>query len=388
MVSSDAHAHISNCSTFVVIVHRQENTALDTRYAVQVSESTEDPEWDTFVAAHPGGDHAQTSLWACLKAMQGGAAMRILIREGRQVVAGAQLLLRRVSISQIGYVPKGPLFAADDPELLELMMEQLREVARRYRLQYLAVQPANSNTQLVELLTNWKYVPTPLEVASTATTRINLTADHDAILSAMNRDTRYGIRRSGRDGVTVREGTFEDLPTFYHLLMNTSDRQRFHTYELLYHEEMWRLFAPPGYLKLFIAEYEGKPTSAATMMTFGDTVVGKQRGWSGEYSNHHPNQALDWAMIQWAKAAGYCYFDMGGFNRQVAQQLLAGEPLPEEYHQSPLSYKLGYGGEIVLFPECYAYIPNPVLRAAFRLATSTLANWPLVKRTLNHLRTT
>jgi hypothetical protein len=93
-------------------------------------------------------------------------------------------------------------------------------------------------------------------------------------------------------------------------------------------------------------------------------------------------------MIQWAKAAGYRYFDMGGFKRQVAQQLLAGEPLPAAYQQSPLSYKLGYGGEIVLFPECYAYIPNPALRTAFRLATGALADWPVVKRTLNQMRTT
>jgi peptidoglycan pentaglycine glycine transferase (the first glycine) len=357
------------------------------QYHVEWSEEVENPQWDQFVAGHPGGDHVQTNLWARLKNTQGWKATRLIVYDGERIAAGAQMLYRRTTMGCFGYVVKGPLFADENLGLTELVMAELREAQREHRIHFLAVQPAITDTQMEARLIDWEYDASPIEVASTATLCLDLTPSTDDLLAAMRRETRYGIRRSAREGITVRMGTRGDLPIFLDLLGYTGERQGFSTYPLDYYQQMWDLFAPPGYLQLFIAEYEDEPVSAATVIAFGSTVIGKQRGWSGQHSKRRPNEGLDWAMIQWAKAQGYRSFDLGGVNREAARLLLADAPLPDEYKQGPLTYKLGFHGDIALYPRCYARLANPFLQSITRLATQHMASTPLVKRFVSQMRT-
>src|SRR5262245_16348561 len=111
-------------------------------YQIRLSQATEDPDWDAFVAQTPGGDHVQTSLWAQVKAAANWRAARVVVAHGQTVVAGAQLLFRPLPLAgAIGYVPKGPLVAVDDPALRALIMDQLVHAARALHVRYLAVQP-------------------------------------------------------------------------------------------------------------------------------------------------------------------------------------------------------------------------------------------------------
>ena len=101
-------------------------------YQVQTSEKPEDPDWDSFVAGTPGGHHVQTSLWAQVKAILGWQAVRVVVYQGDNIVAGAQMLMRSLPVGgAIGYVPKGPVCAAGGLALLELVMTELHHVAQR-----------------------------------------------------------------------------------------------------------------------------------------------------------------------------------------------------------------------------------------------------------------
>jgi lipid II:glycine glycyltransferase (peptidoglycan interpeptide bridge formation enzyme) len=221
-----------------------------------------------------------------------------------------------------------------------------------------------------------------LNLAPNATVMLDLSNSLERLLSNMRKTTRYDVKASQRKGISVREGRREDLGTFSQLLSETAKRQKFAHPGQNYYEHVWGLFSPGGHIKMFVAEYEGEPVSAALMMAFGDTVTYWKTGWSGGHGSRYPNEAVQWSAIQWAKSQGYRYYDFGGISRPLAIGLLAGKSdyNPKEHGTS--FYKLGYGGEVKLLPEASAYIYNPVLR---RIA-SRASNSGAVSRMLSRLR--
>jgi lipid II:glycine glycyltransferase (peptidoglycan interpeptide bridge formation enzyme) len=351
-----------------------------------VSREAVDREWDAFLAATPGGHHVQTSMWARLKAALGWSAVRLIVKDGGEIIGGAQMLLREYGRRlRIGYVPKGPIFFPGNQHVAARFMRAFREQVRAENLRCVIVQPANE-TAPISALQACHYRPVRLATFLQATTVIDLSQPLDDILRRMRPKTRKSIRQSQQRGVRVRRGSEEDLDTFFGLFSATSNRQGFQDYSRSYFERLWKLFGAGGHVQLFVAEVEGKPVSAALRMAFGETVICKKRGWSGEFGNLRPNEALEWAAIQWAKDAGYRYYDFEGLPRRTAEAVLCGEPLPEENVQSPASYKLGYGGDVRILPETLAYFSNPLIRWGHRVVYPRIASWPIMDRLANRLK--
>lgn len=340
-------------------------------YQARLSYAEEDLDWNTFLAATPGGHYVQTSHWARIKARYGWRMLRIVVAQDGRIVAGAQLLLRRLSfLGTIGYVPKGPLLADTSPELLRYMLDTLHQVARAQRVRYLAIQPPSNGRMLARQLDAQGFLPQPKLGTCTATILIDLSPDLDALLAQIKKRTRANIRRAQELGVTVREGSASDLEAFYQLLVIAGRRKNFPIYSRGYYTALWNALEPHGQIKLFIAEYAGEPVSAQLAIAFGDTLYSHVSAWSGLHGSCKPNEALDWAAIVWAKTNGYRFFDFEGINPSVAYALLHGQPLPStpspDADPMVTSYKLGFGGQITLLPVACDHLYNPLLRRAYR----------------------
>lgn len=339
-------------------------------YEVKTSDATQDPAWDAFLAAVPGGHHVQSSLWSQVKALLGWRVARIIVTYQGLITAGAQLLIRPMPlVGAVAYLTKGPVCVSTDVGPAELIINEVWRVSRAHRVQLLAVQPPNNGHAMISLLAARGFKLSSLELAPTATILIDLTPDIKAILAGMKRQTRQNIRRSEREGITVHEGTERDLHTFYGLYVATSQRQRFPLYSEEYFRRMWQVFEPHGHIKLFLARYGAEAVSALLIVPFGDTVIAKVLGWSGFHADRRPNEALFWASIQWAKGHGYRCFDFDGIDPAGARAVLRGEVLPESLQHSPDFFKLGFGGQVVLYPEAYDQVPNPILRWIYRKAS-------------------
>src|SRR5271157_4421491 len=95
-------------------------------YEVQVSREMDDPEWDAFLRATPGGSYQQTSFWARAKSFVRLRPVRVVIKHSETIVAGAQMLIRRVRpLGAVGYVTRGPLVAREHPGLARQVIEEL-----------------------------------------------------------------------------------------------------------------------------------------------------------------------------------------------------------------------------------------------------------------------
>ncbi len=195
---------------------------------IVINAAPRDPAWDDFLASVPGGQHVQTSLWAQVKAELGWRAIRIQLGDDRQLIAGAQLLLKPLSImGALAYLPQGPLLRHRDDALADVLLGAVHRAARAHRVRYLVVQPSDGDSDMMSRLSRHGFRPSALEVGPTATMRIDVTQDLDTILAQMKAKTRYNIRHGERRGITVREGTGQHVPLFYQALVATSQRQGF-----------------------------------------------------------------------------------------------------------------------------------------------------------------
>jgi lipid II:glycine glycyltransferase (peptidoglycan interpeptide bridge formation enzyme) len=319
------------------------------------------------------------------KLTAGFRTRRFTINNDEVILGGAQMLYRRLPLGgRIAYVPLGPVLASDDSEVVNLAIASLHRIARQEHVSYLAVQPPRGGGAFARRLLNLGFSPALLDLAPTASVIINLSNNLDCILSKMRKTRRYDIRASQRKGVTVRDGRLEDLDTFYKLLIATARRQAFSTFDKNYLYEVWRTLSRSEQIKMFIAEFEGKAVSAALMMTFGDTVTYWKGAWSGEHGSRYPNEALQWAAIQWAKSRGYRYYDLGGINRGFAKSAIAGD-ISKTQH-SVAFYKLGFGGDIELFPEAFIYVYNPTLRRLWSAISKREREQALLRNVLDLVR--
>jgi lipid II:glycine glycyltransferase (peptidoglycan interpeptide bridge formation enzyme) len=355
--------------------------APDAGYHVRLIDTSFDPAWDAFLAAAPGGHYAQASLWAQAKMPLGWQVMRVVVTHSGQIRAGAQVLIRRLPlIGAIGYVPRGPLVAGDDHQLAALVTAWLLKVTQVYRLRYLLVLPPHSNEAIIQELLRSGCRPRARAETHTATALIDLTHDTDSILQAMRKSTRHNIRAALRHGMTIREGTADDIDIFHSLMLATGGRRRFPAFPKSYYRGLWNILHPAGWLHLHIAEYAGEPVAASLTISLGDTVTDWAGAWSGQHGKAHPNELLLWSTVNWAKARGHRYFDLDGINPTVA----GGAVAPDPHTDGGTFFKLGFGADPVLYPGPYEYIPNPALRWLYTAIAHSIAAEPL-RRRLEHI---
>ncbi len=325
-----------------------------------------DPAWDAFLASVSGDHHAQTSRWGQLKASKRGGVVRLLTRRDGEIVAGAQIMLLRLPLlGSVGYIPRGPVVAEQDPEIVEPLLDALRKEAKHLGIRYLLMQPPDGEERLEQQMPDFGFLPSEFAPQPTATVKIDLERDCDALQSRMKKNTRRLIRHGISVGLTSREAIEDDLPIFHALLAASAERQGYAAVSLEYLQSMWQLLAPPGWIKLFLVERDGEPIASQLVVAFGDTVVAKSIGWIGHDSSLGANQLLEWVVITWAKQAGYHYYDFEGIDSKLAKAALSGSGRVTPQSNGRTYFKLNYGGDIVFLPGGYEHLEPGLLRCVY-----------------------
>jgi lipid II:glycine glycyltransferase (peptidoglycan interpeptide bridge formation enzyme) len=288
----------------------------------------------------------------------------VFVANGERIIAGAQLLIRPIPLAgSVGYVTKGPLISDENQGLAALVLENIMQQAQQRRCQLLVIQPPNNGGYLSHALESLRFHTSTFELAPTASLVIELRQGPQLIMEGLKRETRRNIGRSERAGIIVKEGGSTDLATFYDLYRVTARRQGFTPYQRHYFDALWQSLAPRGWISLLLACHENEAVAAQLLITFGDSVIAKMVGWSGGHSKCYPNEALLWASIMWAFNHGYKTFDLEGLDLPGARARLNGRAFSTP---SIDKFKYGFGGEVVLYPSAYDYLPNKMFDWLYR----------------------
>ncbi len=321
-------------------------------------------DWNSFVIASPRGHILQSSQWGRLKEQFGWQVTRVAIQNRNQWLAGAQVLFRPtpLGLRTIAYVPKGPITDWADEEATHALLDALHRLCRQNRAIFLKIEPdVPENSALAQRLIDLGFHPSPQTIQPRCTILLDLTPDLEDILARMKSKTRYNIRLAARRGVTVREGTVEDLPEFYRLMQITSQRDRFGIHSRSYYETAHRLFVPPKLARLFLATYEGKVLAGIMVFALG------QRAWymygasSNEHRNLMPNYLLQWEAIRWAKGRGCLTYDLWGIPDEEEEILESEFTKRSDGLWGVYRFKRGFGGQVVHYLGAYDYVYSPPL---------------------------
>lgn len=314
--------------------------------------SQNDAEWDAFVAAHPQGSVLQTTRWAQLKNEFGWTSHRVWLRREGQLVAGAQVLFRSALLGMVrmAYIPHGPLVDWRNDEQVAVLLNQIDLSCYEHRAGILKMEPLlwqedMPREQWLALCEKYELNPDTDTIQPPRTLVVDLRPDEDEILAAMKQKTRYNVRLAGRRGVTVREGTIEDIPAFNALMQATGQRNEFGVHNPAYYHSAFKIFAPE-HAALLLAEYAGQLLAGIMVFATGQKAAYLYGASSEEERQRMPTYLLQWEAMRWAKARGCTEYDLWGVPDAPEETLEADFTERNDGLWGVYRFKRGFGGEL------------------------------------------
>lgn len=315
--------------------------------------SEADAEWDTFVDSHPNGSVLQTTQWARLKNRFGWTSHRVWLKQDGEIVAGAQILFKSIAmrLARFAYIPHGPLVDWHDEEQVKVLLNQIDFAVYKYNAGFVKLEPALWQSEMADA--EWRTICQRHDLICDTddlqppqTILIDLTASEDEILARMKQKTRYNIRLAAKKGVTVRQGDRSDLKTFNELMRVTGQRDGFGVRAPEYYRDAFLFFEQSGDVALWFAEFEERPLAAVMAFKTAGTTYNLFSASNNEERNRMPNYAVQWAVIQWAKANGCHSYDLWGVPDAPEAELEAQFTERHDGLWGVYRFKRGFGGEV------------------------------------------
>jgi len=322
--------------------------------------------WDEGIA-RAGGRLLQSWRWGAFKARHGWGVERARVeRDG--ATAHAQILFKHRGPLAYGYIPRGPVLSADDPDLLRALFREIDRVCRRRRAISVVLEPERPLP--LQAAGGPVLLPGPPHVQPERTVRVRLLAD-EPLLMQMHQKTRYNIRLANRRGVTVAvESPDVAFADFFALMEETSLRNEYPIHAAEYYRDAIETFRGDG--AMMLARVEGGDAAAALIVVgFGEEAVYLYGASSTQYRSHGPGFALQFEAMRWARDHGCSQYDLWGIpaTDPESTRAEAGDRLATtrgDDWRGLYEFKVRFGGEIVSYPPTLERPYLPVLPALAR----------------------
>ena len=309
--------------------------------------------WNLFVSAQPSGHILQSWEWGEFKARGGWRPIRLALKDGARIRGAAQVLLRTLpyGLGRLAYVPKGPVLDYSRPEEVRQMLDALRDLAARYRVISLKIEPEVLQSETLDAeLRDLGLEPAP-PVQMRSTIWVDLTPSEEEIMARQKQKTRYNTRLAARKGVTVTSGGAADIDAWYDMYETTAERDTFGIHDREYYRQALETLQPRGMANLLLARHEGDLLAGIIVFCFGNKAQYMYGASSNEKRNLMAPYLVQWEGMRWAKSRGARVYDLWG----IPDRLEENEDLWGVYR-----HKRGYGGEIVRYVGAFDIVRLPV----------------------------
>jgi lipid II:glycine glycyltransferase (peptidoglycan interpeptide bridge formation enzyme) len=188
----------------------------------------------------------------------------------------------------------------------------------------------------------------------------------DEVLKGMNQLWRRNIKKAAKEGVEVSVGSRDDLEAFHDLYVHTAERDHFTPRPLRYFETMHDALVadvpeggdPGDRFKVWLARHDGDLVASTIAIRVGEHAWYSYGASSTEKREVRGSNAVQWAMIRDAIAAGAAVYDLRG----ITETLDA-----DDSHVGLIQFKVGTGGEAVEYAGEWDLPINRPLYKAFQL---------------------
>jgi peptidoglycan pentaglycine glycine transferase (the first glycine) len=336
----------------------------------------DEPAWQALLGRSSAGDFLHDWAWAEVAAFDGQPQRRFVLEEESEIVALIAAQERRLPLGRaFWYVPHGPVLDYADSragEWLRAVTIGLREVGRGSRVVAVKLEPRiEADAPAAALFARLRPDPRPVQVGQTR--EVELT-DDEALLASFDKDTRYAVRRSQREGVEVRVLTDASdaapIAALHELVLETQRRAGFPLPPLERYRIAWAALGGAGRASILEARRGNELLASGMLVVEGERSFylfsGSRREDAGE-PKHYASYLLQWEMMRRARDLGSRLHDLWG----IAP---AGATPDHAWHGVGL-FKKGFGGREVRWAGTWDVVIDPTLyrlRAAVAMARSAI----------------
>ncbi|WP_347353206.1 peptidoglycan bridge formation glycyltransferase FemA/FemB family protein [Intrasporangium sp.] len=180
------------------------------------------------------------------------------------------------------------------------------------------------------------------------------------LLAGMNQLWRRNIKKTVKNGVTVRVGDASDVPAFHALYLETAERDGFTPRGVGYFAGMYAAMSAedPDRIRVYLAEHEGDVLAATIWVRVGEHAWYSYGASSATKREKQASTAIQWQMMRDALAAGASVYDLRGITNTLDEQ---------SRQFGLIRFKVGTGGEAVRLVGEWDLPLNPLLYKAFDL---------------------
>lgn len=317
-------------------------------------------ELDAFVRRQPNCHFMQTSFWGRVKT--DWAWRGLICRDSRGEICGTMALLEhrlRFCNASLLYAPRGPIFR-DNAAFAELISAAKDYAAQRHAY-VLRIDPAISENDVQFASMTHEFRRNTATDFSLFQPRMCYCLDlrgktEDVLFAGYHATTRRNIRIALREGVTVRRGGIDDLPSFCKMMAQTAAKSGFLPRNAAYFRAF--LTGMGENATLWLAEKDGIPLAASISVTYGCKSWFMYGCSDPNRLKEHPNELLQWTMQREALRGGCDWFDLRG---------VEGEPTPQNPKFGLHAYKQHFGAEFRAYIGQLDAVLRPNVDRALRL---------------------
>ncbi len=331
--------------------------------------------WDAFVTAQPRAHVLQLAAWGDLKRAFGWDADRVALLDNGRIVAGAQVLFRRLPfrLGTMAYLAMGPYVAenAAGASYTASLHRTIDTCARRHRAAFLKWEPGIIDTETAGARDaapqELGFRPSAQTIQPPRTILLDISGDDETILARMNQGTRRKIRQSQKNNLRYWEASRADVSIFNAMMHTTGARNAFGVHAPVYYERAYDLFVPQ-HAALILAEHEGDALAGIMVFAVGQTAWYLYGASSDTKRNLMAAYGVQWAAIQWAKARGCTTYDLWGIPDADEAVLEAQFQERSDGLWGVYGFKRGWGGQVVRSLGAWDKVYNPLVYNAYKVA--------------------
>jgi len=302
---SRENKEVSSFSRVCFHNHYTTYLAVYNRGMIELQRCTRQEVWDDYVLDN-GGHPLQLWGWGQVKTAHGWTVDRMLAYDDEKIVAGAQILTRKVvfPFRAISYVPRGPVGEQSSSE--DFLRAIAQYAKREHHSVALSLEPDSEEFPLYQ---GWK--KTSNSIFPSQTIILDLEKSDSDLLATMVKKTRQYIRKSAAEAITIKSvRTKDDLEKCLAVYHETSKRASFNVHADQYYFDVFNLMG--DHSPIFAAYVDDQPIAFLWLAISSDTAFELYGGMNDIGKQLRANYALKWHAIRKTKEWGLSRYDFGG----------------------------------------------------------------------------
>jgi lipid II:glycine glycyltransferase (peptidoglycan interpeptide bridge formation enzyme) len=318
---------------------------------MNIREITNKEEWEGFLENCTEKTFLHSWNWGEFNQAMGSKIWRFGAYNGK--LLGVVLVLKiSAKRGTFLFIPHGPVVVdgieeKDKKEILELVLNHLKDIIREEKISFIRVSPIWEKTEEnINIFSNSAFRGAPIHMHPEVTWELNIAPTEDQILANMRKTTRYLIKQAEKnpDIEIIKSNNIEDLKLFWPVYKETAKRHNFVVFSEKYLETEFSIFAKDKQIVLFLGKYKGEVVSVALFVFWQGTCVYHHSGSLSKYNKIPVSYLLQWNAIKEAKNRGCKIYNFWGIAPDIK---IAKNAQDSKHPWAGLSlFKMGFGGHI------------------------------------------